>query len=304
MMVIETFQLSRSFGKVRAVQRLDLRVEEGEAYACLGPHGAGKTTVIRMILGLIPPTEGRILLWGKSLGEGGKEPLSKVGALPEGASLFPHLTGKENLEILAYLGGWELQDVERALRSVFLTERDAERPTGEYSVGMKRRLGLAAALLSDPELLVLDGPCDGLDSAGALEVQETLASLTRREGRSIFLSSRRLLEVEKTVQRVGILEGGRLLFQGTLQEFRRTPLPLLEVEASPPERVEALLGGSSLGYFRSGELFFVEVGEEGMGEVHSLLTTGGAKVLRLLPRRTLLEEGSSLKTEGGRGGGR
>lgn len=304
MMVIETFQLSRSFGRVRAVQRLDLKVEEGEAYACLGPHGAGKTTLIRMVLGLIPPTEGRVHLWGKSLGEGGKELLSRVGALPEGSALFPHLTGKENLEILAYLGARELQDVERALRSVFLTERDAGRPTGEYSAGMKRRLGLAAALLSDPELLVLDGPYDGLDSAGVLEVQETLASLTRREGRSIFLSSRRLHEVEQTVQRVGILEEGRLLFQGTPQELRRTRFPLLEVEASPLERVETLLRSSSFEYFRSGELFFVEGGEKRVGEVHSLLISGGAKVLRLILRRGFLEEGSSLKSEGGRGEGR
>ncbi len=217
--IIETYNLRRRFGAVNAVAGLDLQAPAGCVYGFLGPNGAGKTTTIRMLLGLIRPDEGEVRLFGHSLADRRREALRRVGALVENPSIYPHLTGRENLEITRRLRGVPCQGIERALGIVGL-EQAADRRVGEYSLGMRQRLGLALALLDEAELLILDEPTNGLDPAGIREMRDLIRSLADEHGKTVFLSSHLLGEVEQVATHLGIIHQGRLLFQGKLSELQ------------------------------------------------------------------------------------
>ncbi len=218
-LVIETFGLSRRFGKVKAVEDVDLRVPRGSVYGFLGPNGAGKTTTIRMLLGLIRPGVGNILLFGSPLRERRLALLRRIGSLVESPSLYPHLTGWENLELLRRMTGGRPADIQQVLAIVDM-EDAAHRLVRDYSLGMRHRLGLAVALFGNPELLILDEPTNGLDPAGIREMRELICSLPRQVGITVFLSSHLLSEVEQIATHIGIIHQGRLIFQGLPDELR------------------------------------------------------------------------------------
>ena len=217
--IIETRALTRRFGTQLAVDNLNLSVPAAGVYGFLGPNGAGKTTAIRMLLGLIRPNAGEVRLFGQPLLANRYLLMQHVGALVETPSLYPHLTGRENLEVTRRLLGAPREFIDLALETVRLT-KDAKRRVREYSLGMRQRLGLALALLNKPTLLILDEPTNGLDPAGIHEMRDLIRHLPGESGITVFLSSHLLTEVEQIASHIGIIHEGHLLFQGTLAELQ------------------------------------------------------------------------------------
>jgi lantibiotic transport system ATP-binding protein len=217
--LIETRGLTRRFGSRIAVNELDLSVPAAGVYGFLGPNGAGKTTAIRMLLGLIRPNAGEVRLFGVPVAGNRASLMQRVGALVESPSLYPHLTGRENLEVTRRLLGAARNLIDLSLDTVKLT-KDADRRVREYSLGMRQRLGLALALLNKPELLILDEPTNGLDPAGIHEMRDLIRRLPDEFGVTVFLSSHLLSEVEQIAAHIGIIHEGKLLFQGPLTELQ------------------------------------------------------------------------------------
>jgi len=241
--VINTSDLTRRFGDVRAVEDLSLSVPRSSVYAFLGPNGSGKTTTIRMILGLIRADQGEIRLLGRPLDSNSRrELLSRVGAMVETPSLYPHLTGFENLRVTQQLLALPSSFIDRSLRIVGL-KADAPRLVREYSLGMRQRLGVALALLSLPELLILDEPTNGLDPGGLLEMRELIRRLPSEHGVTVFLSSHLLAEVEQIATHVGIIGQGKLLFEGALETLRGGQRQWVRIEVDQPASAGALLPG-------------------------------------------------------------
>ncbi len=218
-LIIETKDLNFSFNGMQAVLKsLNLKIEKGSIFGFLGPNGAGKTTTIRLLLGLLNYPEHSILLFGRELSKHRIEIFSKVGSLIEQPSLYEHLSGYDNLEITRRIRNIRRERCAEVLRLVRLTEA-AHKKVKAYSLGMKQRLGLAIALLSEPELLILDEPVNGLDPNGMVEIRELLKNINTELGTTIFLSSHLLVEIEKIVTHIGIINMGKLLFQGTVHEL-------------------------------------------------------------------------------------
>jgi ABC-type multidrug transport system ATPase subunit len=219
--VIEVQGLTKEFRRLRggrtvALRGLDLEVPEGGVFGFLGPNGAGKTTTIRCLLGLVRPSAGRVRLLGAEVPGGLPAVLGQVGSIVEQPALFPRFTGRRNLEILGCVQGARRADVDRVLGRVGLSSRAGD-PVRTYSLGMKQRLGIAAALLKDPTILVLDEPANGLDPAGIVEVRQLIRSLGA-EGRTVFVSSHILSEVQQTADRVAIIARGRTIKAGPVEE--------------------------------------------------------------------------------------
>jgi ABC-2 type transport system ATP-binding protein len=216
-LAIETRGLTKRYGaQVVAVDRLDLCVRRGEIYGFLGPNGAGKTTTLRMLLGLIRPTAGMATVLGAAPGT--PESLARIGAMIETPAFYPYLSGRDNLRVLALHAGVPESRIETALHEVELTDRAKDR-FSTYSLGMKQRLGVAAALLKDPELLILDEPTNGLDPAGTVEMRTLIRGLGQGR-RTVILSSHLMPEVEQICNRVGVIRHGTLVAEGTVNELR------------------------------------------------------------------------------------
>ncbi|MBC8083465.1 MAG: ABC transporter ATP-binding protein [Hymenobacter sp.] len=218
--MLETHGLSFRFGQRPILHDVNLRVEAGSIYGFLGPNGAGKSTTMRVLLGLLRPAAGSVHLFGHDLARHRVALLGRVGALIENPSLYDHLTGHENVEATRYLRGVAAHRTAEVLALVGLTD-NAHRPAREYSLGMRQRLGLAIALLSDPDLLVLDEPTNGLDPNGIIEMRELLRRLREEHGKTILVSSHLIGEIEKVVTHVGVIQEGRLVFQGSLAALQR-----------------------------------------------------------------------------------
>ena len=216
MNIIETDDLCKRYGAALRVSHLNLRVPEGSVYGFLGPNGAGKSTTLKMLLGLVRPTSGNIRVLGKSM-DGAKrlEVLRQVGSLIESPSYYGHLTGEENLRIVQTLRDVPEKDIREVLEIVRL-EGQREKKVAHYSLGMKQRLGLAAALLGYPKLLILDEPTNGLDPAGIQEMRELIRSLPERFGMTVVVSSHLLSEIDQMADQVAIIREGELVFQDSL----------------------------------------------------------------------------------------
>ncbi len=291
--MIETHELTKRFGDRAAIDHVDLVVPAGVVFGFLGPNGAGKTTLIRTLVGLTQPTSGAIRLLGLAQPARRADALARVGAIVEEPHFHPHLTGRENLLVVAAARSREADGrIAGALERVGLAHRADDR-VKTYSLGMKQRLGIARALLGDPALLILDEPMNGLDPAGILELRQLIRSFVD-EGRTVFLSSHLLDEVEKTADEVAIVDRGRVVVQGPIREVVAGGEPTVTVAVD--DRVAAR---SAL----SGERRVRSVTDDGGGalrvvlddglrpaELNRLLVEAGVGVSRLEPVRHSLEE--------------
>jgi ABC-2 type transport system ATP-binding protein len=285
-MMIETTNLTKRYGKqIVAVDNLNLAVRKGEVYGFLGPNGAGKTTTLRMLLGLIRPTSGTGKMLGKPLGT--TQGLATVGALVESPAFYPYLSGWHNLRILARYAGVPPSRVDVVLDQVELTQR-ARDTFKTYSLGMKQRLGVAAALLKDPELLILDEPTNGLDPKGMAEIRALMRTLGHG-GRTVLFSSHLLGEVEQICDRVGVISHGRLIAEGTVADLRGQAQLL--VRADPLEQAQRLaeqLYGAERVQVMEGTLVLA-VDPAQAAELARVLVTAGVALSELRPVKRSLE---------------
>ena len=286
---IETRGLTRRFGSCTAVDGLDLRVPRGTIYGFLGPNGAGKTTTIRLLLGLLRPNGGSILLNGELLSQKRRELMRGIGALVETPSLYPHLTGQENLEVTRRILNLPRLRVAEALALTGLTA-DAHRVVRSYSLGMRQRLGLALAWLGQPALMMLDEPANGLDPAGIRELRDRLRQLAHDHNVTVFLSSHVLNEVEQVADWIGIINHGRLFFQGKLQELQRYQAPLKLVTDRSSDAA-ALLKVKGWVVENSGDVVAVQISSDAdVAVMNRLLLEYGIQVYRLERSQETLEE--------------
>jgi ABC-2 type transport system ATP-binding protein len=285
--VIETSGLTKRFGNgVLAVDSVDMSVRRGEVYGFLGPNGAGKTTTLRMLLGLIKPSSGSAQIAGHKPGD--PAGLARIGSLVEGPGFYPYLSGRENLRVIADYASANGKRVEEVLDMVELTTR-AGRKFGTYSTGMKQRLGVAAALIKDPDLLILDEPTNGLDPQGMAEMRKLIKDIGQGE-RTVLLSSHLLGEVEQICDRVGVISGGRLVIQSTVQELIGETGVL--VRAEPAERAQDVLSrmfGPELVSRRDGAIY-LKTDPSHSVEINRQLISCGVGVSELRPVERSLEE--------------
>jgi ABC-type multidrug transport system ATPase subunit len=286
--VIATRRLVKRFGSLRAVDGIDLDVREGDIYGFLGANGSGKTTTVRMLLGLVLPTSGEVELLGERMPRAGRRVLPRVGALVEGPAHYGHLSGRENLALMDASGPggpWRTRRrrIDEVLEQVGLAGV-GRRSVKAYSLGMRQRLGLAGALLRRPELLVLDEPTNGLDPQGIVEVRSLLLDL-HRGGTTIFLSSHLLAEVEQLCSRVGVLDRGRLVLQNELATLT-APSGATVVHTPEPDRVRAVLDGRVTSI--TGQR--VVVRGDDPAEVNEVLVRAGVPVRELALDRPTLEQ--------------
>ena len=289
--VVEVEGLTKRFGERTVVRNVDLRVPRGSAFGYLGPNGAGKTTLIRMLLGLTPASSGHMQLLGLPVPERRAEALARVGAIVEEPRFHGHLTGRENLRIVAAARGPEAASrIDASLEQVGLAARAGDR-VKTYSLGMKQRLGIARCLLADPELLILDEPMNGLDPAGIQEFRGFVRSFVE-EGRTIVLSSHLLDEVEKTCDHVAIVDGGTVVAQGSIAELRGDE-HVLFVETDDPRRARAILANSSTveRVVDDGHVLAVSMLDlAGVSDLNRRLVEAGISVRRLEPQQASLEQ--------------
>jgi ABC-2 type transport system ATP-binding protein len=294
MNVIEIEGLHKTYRHRRrtkvAVAELDLVVPEGGVFGFLGPNGSGKTTTIRCLLGLARPTRGHLCLHGETVPNGLRSATQRTGAIVETPAFFPTMTARENLRLLGELAGIGPARVADALELVGLGDREDDLVKA-YSLGMKQRLALAAAMLKDPALLVLDEPANGLDPAGMREVRALLRRLAD-EGRTVFVSSHILSEIEQTCDRVAILAGGRCVAQGTVDDVVSSAgrPPSVLVAVGDLEAGRRLLQQAGLDVERVGDALRVGIAPTSAGDVTRVLAAGDQWVTELRPDRFSLED--------------
>jgi ABC-2 type transport system ATP-binding protein len=297
-LAVETKGLTKRFGDRVAVDAVDLRVPAATAFGFLGPNGAGKTTLIRTLLGLTRPSSGSWRILGRPMPEERSVALRRVGAIVEEPRFHPHLSGRENLRIVAAAREPEANArIPGALERVGLTPRADER-VSKYSMGMRQRLGVARCLLADPKLLILDEPMNGLDPAGIQEFREMVANLVQ-EGRTVFLSSHLLDEVEKTCEQVAIIDGGRILMQGAVADIARTGKPTVRIRCGDLETAASLIPlveGVERVDREDGSLVVVLATEPGaavdvaVAELNRRLVGASVPVFSIEPERVSLEQ--------------
>jgi len=291
---VETHGLTKRFGDNIAVNGVELLIPRGCAFGYLGPNGAGKTTLIRVLLGLTHADAGTMSLLGYPVPKRRAAALARVGAIVDEPRFHGHLTGRQNLQLLAAAREPAARErIGPALERVGILHRADDR-VSKYSMGMRQRLGVAACLLGDPQLLILDEPMNGLDPAGMHEMRDMILSLVA-EGRTVVLSSHLLDEVERTCDAVAIVDRGHIIRQGPISELLAGASVVLHVECSEPDRARALLEGTPLG----GD---IELGQLGLGitlpagtprdviaEINRVLVEGGISVYRLQQIQASLE---------------
>ncbi|RIX60169.1 ABC transporter ATP-binding protein [Paenibacillus nanensis] len=288
--VIETSALSKRYKGRYAVSNLNLKIGKGEIYGFLGPNGAGKTTTIRMLLGLIKPSSGAIQLFGQPLHKHKLSILRKVGSLVEYPSYYGHLSATDNLEAIRRIIDAPKERIGEVLRIVGLS-KEAKRPVKGFSLGMKQRLGIAGALLGNPELLILDEPTNGLDPAGILEIRELIKSMPREFGITVLISSHLLSEVELMANKVGIIRQGELVFQDTLESLQQQARGSISLRVSEAERAMVLLDGIGVDSSLAGELLQLDSTDDAVvSKAVKELVMAGHAVYRAEERRKSLEE--------------
>jgi len=287
--MIRTHGLTKTYGQVKAVDAVDLDVREGDVYGFLGANGSGKTTTVRMLLGLVMANAGDAEVFGESMPRSSASVLPRIGALVEGPGAYPHLSGRSNLALFDAAAGPRVRRSARQTRISEVLEQvgldpDDRRPTKAYSLGMKQRLGLAAALMRRPPLLVLDEPTNGLDPQGIRDIRELLLSLNRA-GTTIFLSSHLLAEIEMMSTRVGVLDRGRLVLQEDMTAIRGAT-GLVRVQTPDVGAAVALLDGR-VQHRGTAEIV---VRADDPADLNARLVAAGVRVTGLEPVRRTLEQ--------------
>ena len=298
--IVRTQGLCKQYGKVLRVDRLDLQVPEGAIYGFLGPNGAGKSTTLKMILGLVRPTAGSISVFGKEVnGHNRLGMLKQVGSLIESPSYYGHLTGEENLKVVQTLRGVPEKDVYEVLEIVRL-EGQRSKKVAHYSLGMKQRLGLAAALLGFPRLLILDEPTNGLDPAGIQEMRELICSLPARFGMTVLVSSHLLSEIDQMADHVGIIREGELVFQDTLETLHQHSRHNLALRTGDNEGALKLLHQNRVPCAQEEDYILLpRLDDPDAAKLIRYLIGHGVDVLRLEERQKSLED-IFLKLTGGK----
>lgn len=289
--VIETKALCKQYGPHTAVDHVELHVPQGCVYGFIGPNGAGKSTTMKMLLGLIHPTAGRVRLLGQELTEKSRLPLLRqTGSLIESPAGYLHLTAQENLEIVADLKGVPHKDIGRVLDIVHLTQ-DCNRRVGQYSLGMKQRLGIAMALLGSPKLLILDEPTNGLDPAGIQEMRALIRNMPAATGATVLISSHLLGEMEQMVEQVGIIDHGHILFEGPLTELQRHSRGNVTLRLLDPAKAAPILRANGLtAHSDSCVVTLPPLQDALLADLVQKLAACGAGVVELTPHTKTLEE--------------
>ena len=291
MNIIETHDLCKQYGNALRVAHLDLDVPEGSVYGFLGPNGAGKSTTLKMILGLVRPTAGSIRVLGKSMDSKNRlAVLRQVGSLIESPSYYGHLTGEENLRIVQTLRGVSEKNIREVLQIVRLDGQRGKK-VAHYSLGMKQRLGLAAALLGYPKLLILDEPTNGLDPAGIQEMRELICELPERFGMTVVVSSHLLSEIDQMADHVAIIRDGELVFQDTLEALHGRSRHHLALRTTNNAVARVILQEKSVPcQEEEGYLILPILSDELAGQFTRLLGARNLGVIRLEERQKSLED--------------
>ena len=291
MNIVETHDLCKQYGNALRVAHLDLDVPEGSVYGFLGPNGAGKSTTLKMILGLVRPTAGSIRVLGKNMDSKNRlAVLRQVGSLIESPSYYGHLTGEENLRIVQTLRGVPEKNIREVLQIVRLDGQRGKK-VAHYSLGMKQRLGLAAALLGFPRLLILDEPTNGLDPAGIQEMRELICELPERFGMTVVVSSHLLSEIDQMADHVAIIRDGELVFQDTLEALHGRSRHHLALRTTNNAVARAILQEKSVPcQEEEGYLILPILSDELAGQFTRLLGARNLGVIRLEERQKSLED--------------
>ena len=288
MQIIETEHLTKYYGKTPVVDSLSLSVPEGSVYGFIGPNGAGKSTTMKMLLGLVKPNSGSIRLLGKSMTQQNRlSLLRQTGSLIESPACYGHLTGEENLQILAELKNVPERNIDRVLEIVELTD-SRRRKVQQYSLGMRQRLGIAQALLGNPKLLILDEPTNGLDPSGIQQMRNLIKDMPTRCGATVLISSHLLGEMEQMVDQVGIINHGRLLFQGELDDLRKHSQGDISLRVLHPEKAAPILMNSAR--LERGVFHLPAMDETRLAELIGRLAAAQAGVVELNRATKTLEE--------------
>jgi ABC-2 type transport system ATP-binding protein len=289
-LAIQTVDLTYNFGAQTVVNNLSLEVPKGSIYGFLGPNGAGKTTTIKILLNLLKSPADKVFVFGKDINTNRIESLKKMGALVEQPAIYGHLTGKENLINRCILLGIKKSKVAEVLNIVGLAYAQ-DKKAGKYSLGMKQRLGIALALISDPELLLLDEPTNGLDPNGIIEIRNLMIDLATKHGKTILVSSHLLAEIERTATHVGIINKGQLLFQGTIAELHSLNKSTVKIEIDNIEKAFQLLNSAGVEVIEAFDqaISIAYQNKEQMGSINTLLVSNGITVYSITQIRKDLE---------------
>ena len=289
--IVETKGLSKSYGDKQVVRDVDLKVPKGCVYGFMGPNGAGKSTTLKMLLGLVKAGSGEARIAGKEMNPKNRlEILKETGSLIESPSYYGHLTGRENLEIVRTLKGAPEKEIDQVLKLVRM-ERQQNKKAREYSLGMKQRLGLAAALIGRPELLILDEPTNGLDPAGIQEIRELICELPKRMGITVLVSSHLLSEMDQMADYVGIINHGQLIFQDkldVLHEHSKSKLLLQVMNRTVTLKILESRGVE--GRVTEEGILISGFSDDRTADLVSALAAGGAGLFRVEERQKSLED--------------
>ncbi len=297
--MIETTNLTKKFKGKTVVDNINLSIKKGEIYGFLGPNGAGKTTTIRMLLGLMKPTNGKIELFGQDVKNNHIEALRKIGSLVESPSYYGHLTARENLEALRKILQVPKNRIDEVLSIVRLTN-DANRPVKGFSLGMKQRLGIAAAILGNPELLILDEPTNGLDPSGIHEIRDLIKNMPKQYGITVLISSHLLSEIDQIATEVGIITKGKIIYQDSIERLRNKARPKIAIKASEMDKAKALLLTKGILFEKQeNRLISENANDEIVAKSISILASANISIYRVEEKRKSLEEIFLELTNGG-----
>ncbi len=289
-LIVRTERLTKYFGKLAAVDDLNLEVRKGEVFGFLGPNGSGKSTTIGMMLGLLAPTSGTVELFGLNIQNYLPKILQRIGAVTESIGFYPYLSGRDNLKYVARItGGISSRRIKEVLELVELSGREKDK-FSNYSLGMKQRLAIACALLNDPEFVVLDEPTNGLDPAGMKEIRELIIRLGQ-EGKTIFLNSHLLHEVEQVCRRVAIIKQGKVIAQGLVKDLMKKG-DTLQIKVNEPEKAMTVLKNINwiTSIVREDDKLLIGVKAEKYAEISAVLAKESIFVTEMRAKENTLEE--------------